>query len=202
MFYFTTMLQLSQDNQRGKGQAMEYDYSQYGDYRISDQGLQVSEAAAGAALMGMVVFILIGAIIGYVINAFLLGRIFKKAGVEQWKAWVPIYNTWITFELGGQKGWMALLLLVPVVNIVAVIFYFIAAYYIGLKFGKEGVFVLLAIFLPIVWLAWLAFDKSTWKGAAPAAATANANEASASSSVPPTAPTNEPKPPTTPPTTS
>ena len=38
-------------------------------------------------------------------------------------------------------------------------------YKIGLKLGKEGAFVLLAIFLPIVWLIWLAVDKSTWKGA-------------------------------------
>jgi hypothetical protein len=45
---------------------------------------------------------------------------------------------------------------------------YIAMYTIGLRFGKEGYFVLLAIFLPIVWSAWLAFDKSTWQKTAPA----------------------------------
>lgn len=175
------------------GQAMEY-----GEYQINDQGMQVSESTAAAALMGVVVFALIGALIGYVINSFLLSKIFQKAGVEQWKAWVPLYNTWVMFELGGQKGWMALLLLVPIVNIVAVVFYYIASYHIGLKLGKEGVFVLLAIFLPIVWLAWLAFDKSTWQGAAPVTATAN------SAPQPPAAPeeTQPPVPPATPPTAS
>ena len=98
-------------------------------------------------------------------------------------------------ELGGQKGWWAILMLVPVVNIVALVFYFIAAYYIGLKLGKEGVFVLLAIFLPIVWLIWLAFDKSTWNNAAPAAAVAAPAPAH-----PVDTPVEEPKPPV-PPTT-
>ena len=83
------------------GQAMEYDYGQY---QVNDQGLQVSEATAATAVIGMMVFALIGALIGYVINSFLLSRIFKKAGVEQWKAWVPIYNVWIMLELGNQKG--------------------------------------------------------------------------------------------------
>src|SRR5690349_20513957 len=159
------------------GQAMEYDYGQYETSYETLNGAGGASSAdatvAAAAMIGIIIFALIGALIGYVINSFLLGRIFKKAGVEQWKAWVPIYNAWVMFELGGQKGWMALLLLVPVVNIVAVIFYYIASYHIGLKLGKEGVFVLLAIFLPIVWLAWLAFDKSTWNGAVPAVATAS-----------------------------
>lgn len=108
------------------------------------------------------------AIITYVVHAFLLGRVFEKAKVKQWIAWVPFYNTWKTLELGGQQGFWAILMIIPVVNIVASIFLFIAMYNIGLKLQKEGWFVLLAIFLPIVWLGWLAFDSSKWneKGAA------------------------------------
>lgn len=152
----------------------------------------VSDEVAVAAFAGMMMFFLIAAVIGYVVHAFLLSRIFKKAGVEEWKAWVPVYNAWVTLELGGQKGLWAVLMLVPVVNIVAVVFLIIAQYNIGLKFGKEGVFVLLAIFLPIVWLAWLAFDKSTWQGAKPAAAAPAAPAQ-------PTAPAaEEPKPPVPP----
>lgn len=122
-----------------------------------------ADAAAGAAIF-MVVFMLfiIIAIITYVVNAFLLGRIFKKAGVEQWIAWVPIYNTWKTLELGGQQGFWAVLTLIPFVNIIAAIFLYIAMYNIGLKLQKEGWFVVLAIFVPIVWLIWLAVDESKW----------------------------------------
>lgn len=160
--------------------AQSYDYSQYNSLynesadqmTTAQQNVQASDAALAAMAAGTVIFVLIITIAAYAINAFLLGRIFKKAGVEQWKAWVPVYNSWVMLELGDQKGWWAVLMLVPFVNIVALIFLIIAEYNIGLKFGKEGVFVLLAIFIPIVWLAWLAFDKSTWKGTVPAAATA------------------------------
>ena len=137
--------------------------SSYYDYSYTPSSTEESVAAAGAMVFIMV-FALVLTAIAYVINSFLLARIFKKAGVETWKAWVPIYNNWITLELGGQKGYWAALALIPFVNIVAAVFMIIAMYHIGLKFGKDGAFVLLAIFLPLVWLAWLAFDDSKWSG--------------------------------------
>lgn len=129
----------------------------------------VSGAAAAGIAVTMILFIVFFALAAYVIYSFFLSRIFKKAGVEQWKAWVPVYNSWVTYELGGQQGFWAVLMFIPVVNIVAAVFMYIAMYNIGLKLGKEGAFVLLAIFLPLVWLIWLAFDNSTWKGKKPAA---------------------------------
>jgi hypothetical protein len=98
----------------------------------------------------------------YVITALVLGRIFTKAGIPSWVAWVPIYNTYKLMEMGDQKGFWAILLLVPFVNYVAIVFLYIAMYRIGLKFGKQGWFVVLAIFLPYVWYIWLAVDDSTW----------------------------------------
>lgn len=154
------------------------DYST--DYYSSSSSLSSSEAAGLAVGMGIFfVFMLIFVIAAYVINAFLLSRIFKKAGVEQWIAWVPVYNSWKLLEIGGQPGWWAILAFVPFVNIAAVIFMYIAMYHIGLKLQKEGWFVLLAIFVPIVWIIWLAFDDSKWQeegqtvttGAAPAPVT-------------------------------
>jgi hypothetical protein len=49
---------------------------------------------------------------------------------------------------------------------------YIAMYKIGLKFGKEGWWVILAIFVPIVWIAILAFDSSKWNAEKPAITTA------------------------------
>lgn len=112
---------------------------------------------ASLVLFGIAIFV-----IAYVIMALLLGRIFKKAGVDSWIAWVPFYNTWKTLELGGQQGFWAVLAIIPIVNYVAIVFLYIAMYKIGLKFGKESWFVLLAIFVPIVWYAWLALDSSKW----------------------------------------
>ena len=103
----------------------------------------------------------------YVICSFLLSRVFKKAGVSTWKAWVPIYNSWILLELGDQKGYWSVLTVVPFVNIVSAVFMYIAMHRIGLKLGKSGAFVILAIFVPLVWMAWVGFDDSKWHGKAP-----------------------------------
>ena len=121
----------------------------------------VDPAVAAAVIIGYI-FVFI---IAYVIGALLLGRIFKKAGVASWIAWVPFYNTWKQLEIGGQSGIWAVLAIIPFVNIVAAVFTIIAGYNIGLKLGKSGAFVLLYIFLPLVWLIWLAVDKSTWNDA-------------------------------------
>lgn len=123
--------------------------------------------AAGIVLGGIFLFfVFIFVLIAYVVGAWLLGRIFKKAGEPQWIAWVPIYNSWKLLELGGQQGFWAVLALIPFVNIIAAIFLYIAMYHVGKKLGKEDWFVLFAIFLPVVWLVWLAFDDSKWPKAA------------------------------------
>jgi hypothetical protein len=129
-----------------------------------DNTSTMSDSAAIGMFLFVMLFALVFGIAMYVIFALLMGRIFKKAGVESWKAWVPVYNNWVLLELGGQQGFWAVLALIPVVNIVAAVFIYIAMYNIGLKLGKEGAFVLLAIFIPVVWLIWLAVDSSTWEG--------------------------------------
>lgn len=147
-----------------------YDTSYQSSYYTSSSSADPAVLAGVFAVMG--VFFLIA----YVVCAIFLGMIFKKAGVPQWKAWVPFVNSWTFFELGGQKGWISLLALlgwIPllgfVASIVVLVFSIMAAIKVGEGFGKEGVFVLLYVFLPLVWLIWLAVEKNTWKGV-PAAA--------------------------------
>jgi len=113
---------------------------------------------------GIILFSFLAVVVAYVITSFCISRIFKKAGIASWKGWVPIYNVWNLLELGGQKGFWAVLALVPIVNFVSAIFLILAMYRIGLKFGKSELFVLLAIFLPMVWYIWLAVDGSKWQG--------------------------------------
>jgi hypothetical protein len=113
-------------------------------------------------LLGLVTFVLALVVLLYLVQSYLLGRIFRKAGIERWKAWTPIYNTWIMLKLGDQRGFWAILALVPFINIISAIYLIIAMYHIGLRFGKDGLFVLWAIFLPLVWMALLAFDDSSW----------------------------------------
>lgn len=151
-------------------QSYSYDTDYY--YATSSTLTPAEQAAVAGAILFFVIFMLFAVVITYVISSLLLSRIFKKAGVESWKAWVPVYNNWTLLEMGEQKGYWAVLALIPVINIIAAVFMVIAMYNIGLRFGKEGAFVLLAIFLPIVWLIWLAVDDSKWKSKKPAKAPA------------------------------
>lgn len=137
-----------------------YDYSTY-DSSSSSLSSADSAAIAGFALViyGFMFLLLIAQ---YVVTSLCLMRIFKKAGVTPWIAWVPFYNTWKLLELGGQQGFWAILAIIPFVNIVSAVFFYIALYHIGRKLGKDGIFLLWAIFVPLVWFIWLAVDKSTW----------------------------------------
>ncbi len=131
---------------------------------------QLFNASAGDTAVAASVFVtfaiiaLLCTIGAYVAMAFGLMGIFKKAGVEGWIAWVPFYNNWKLLEIGGQQGFWAVLAIIPFVNIVSAVFMIIAMYHVGLKLGKSGVFVLLAIFFPIIWALILGFDSSKWQG--------------------------------------
>lgn len=117
--------------------------------------------------MAFLGIILVIALIMYVVYSYFLSRIFKKAGVEQWKAWVPIYSTWMMLEIGKQKGWYVLLAFIPFVGtLITTIFIIIAEFNIGRSLGKSDAFVLLAIFMPIIWIIWLAIDNSKWENKA------------------------------------
>ncbi len=160
-----------------------YDYENY--YTTTST---VDPAAAAGAVIAIFFFSLVFAAIVYVIYAIFLSKIFKKAGVEGWIAWVPLYNNWKMLEIGGQQGFWAILALIPVVNIVAAVFMYIAMYNIGLKLGKDGIFVLLAIFLTLVWLIWLAIDSSTWDESKGAPGLAVRTAPVAPTATPPTTP--------------
>lgn len=116
------------------------------------------------ALYGVAIVVWLVLLLGiYALFAWVLGRIFQKAGIEAWKAWVPIYNYWVLLELGRQPGWIAVLILVPLANVVAAVFMAIAAYKISIGFGKDGMWVLVYIFVPFIWLLIFAFDSSRWQ---------------------------------------
>jgi hypothetical protein len=114
--------------------------AQSGYYYDDSSYYTTSSANAEAALavgFGVMIFALIFSVAMYVVFALCLMRIFKKAGIEQpWAAWVPIYNNWKLLEVGGQQGFWAVLALIPVVNIVSVVFMYISMYNVGLKLGK------------------------------------------------------------------
>ncbi|MDB5165746.1 MAG: hypothetical protein JWM00_636 [Candidatus Saccharibacteria bacterium] len=155
---------------------------------------------------GIMIGVIVLTLVLYIVFSIFTAKIFQKAGEAAWKAWVPVLNSWVFLELGGQKGWIALLSLLAIIpfigwigSIIALVFMAIAAYRIGLNLQKEGWFVLLYVLVSPVWLIWLAVDSSKWT---PVAANAN-NPAAPQPPAPAAAPENyeqnqNPTPPTPP----
>lgn len=144
---------------------MEDLYSTY-DYSYTTSTLDEGALAGFMALgIGLIIFSILLAIGAYVFFGIAAGKMFKKAGIPFWAAWVPFYNSWKLFEMGSFHGALSLLMLIPYVGQLAyMVLFFIAAYRIGLKFGKSSEFVLLAIFLSPIWLGILGFGKAQWNG--------------------------------------
>jgi hypothetical protein len=116
---------------------------------------------AGASAAFVLIELLFFAIY-YVYYSYALSRIFNKMGIESWKAWVPIYRSWVFLEAGGQAGFWAILSFIPVVNIAAVIFMIFAANNIGKGFHKDAGYTVLYFFLPFVWVGILGFGQAQY----------------------------------------
>ena len=86
-----------------------------------------------------------------------LSKIFDKAGVEPWKAFVPILNWSEWLKLIGKPQWWILLLFIPIVNI----FYY-AYMLIGLSksFKHYGFWHhAAAVLFPFIYLPYLGFSR-------------------------------------------
>jgi hypothetical protein len=137
-----------------------------------------------ALLAAVIGFVLFFGLIFYVVGSWFLMKLFEKAGVQgRWRAWVPIYNMMVFFKLGDLSPWLVLYTIggsivlswIPGVNALSgllslafSVFAAIAAYRIGLKLQKEPAWVILFIFLSLVWLGIVAFDRSRWNPNVPA----------------------------------
>lgn len=93
----------------------------------------------------------------YVLNGIAFMNLAKKAGRPNiaWMAWVPICNVIQQLLLIRKSGWLVLLYIIPIVNFVMMIIWQVQLLH---AFGKNGAFVLFAIFLSpiysILWIVW------------------------------------------------
>lgn len=142
-------------------------------YSYTPQGS--NNAAAAGLAVGMLVFLLIIAVIVGLFFIICNWKIFTKANKPGWASIIPIYNTWVFCEVAGKPGWWSLLItFIPIVNIVLAIIVYIE---ISKKFGKDPIFALLLIFLPIIGLPILAFGKAQYMGSGSASNGANSPSA-------------------------
>jgi hypothetical protein len=71
--------------------------------------------------------------------------------------WIPIINLLIPLKVAGKPSWWLLLLLIPFVNFVVLIIVYMA---VAEARGKENWWGIIATFIPIVGLPYLAFTDS------------------------------------------
>lgn len=89
-----------------------------------------------------------------VISTIAMWKIFAKAGVDSWKAIIPIYNYMTLCEIVGKPSWWGLipvLMLIPIINFIAwvpaLILAVIVALELGRAFGKSTIW---SIFLLLI----------------------------------------------------
>lgn len=88
-------------------------------------------------------------------------KIYVKAGKPGWASIVPFYSSYKLFEIAGMNGWMFLLLLVPIVNI---IMYFKVNIDLAHKFGKGTGFGIGLVFLSPIFYCILGFGDAKYQG--------------------------------------
>ena len=82
---------------------------------------------------------------------------FTKAHEEGWASIVPFYNMYVLFKITWGSGWLFLLLLIPIANIVI---WIITMVKLAQVFGKGGGFACGLIFLNTIFECIIAFDNS------------------------------------------
>lgn len=120
---------------------------------------ETPEMPVGVLVIGLLLFVSM-----YALSAWALGKVFAKAGVDSWKAWVPIYNLVAIFKLGGYSPLLILLMFVPLVNIVAVVFMILAVHRINEGFGLGVGMTVIYFFLPFVWSLMIGYSNVRWSG--------------------------------------
>ena len=88
-------------------------------------------------------------------------RVFKKAGLPGWGIFIPFYNRYLMFKLGGRSGRNFLWIFIPPVFVILMI---INVFNITERFWKHWTFGLGIIFLKFIFIPILAFDDSTYLG--------------------------------------
>ncbi len=89
---------------------------------------------------------------------FGLGKLFTKAGIESWKAYVPIYNFYVLAKLLDKPWWWCLIMVVPGVNIMM---YGVYGFNVARAFNKpSNTDLMYASILPYVFFVKIGFDDT------------------------------------------
>jgi hypothetical protein len=90
-------------------------------------------------------------------------KVYTKAGKPGWACIIPIYSTLVLLEIVGKPWWWLLLMLIPIVNIVFLIW---MINLLSKSFGKGVGFTIGLLILPIIFVPILGLGSATYQGAA------------------------------------
>jgi signal peptidase I len=89
---------------------------------------------------------------------FGLNKLFKKAGIDNWKAFIPIYNFYLLAKLLHKPWWWCLIMLVPGVNIMM---YGVFGFNVARAFNKpSNQDLIFASLLPYIFFVKIGFDDT------------------------------------------
>lgn len=94
-------------------------------------------------------------------------KVFEKAGRPGWAVIVPIYNTYVLFEITSLPAWLAFFSIIPFLTLIPAIATFIANYRLAKLFGKSDGFAICNIFFGFITIPILGFGSAQFVGASP-----------------------------------
>ena len=88
-------------------------------------------------------------------------KIFEKAGRPGWEAIIPFYNFYILLKIVGKPGWWLILVLIPLVNLIIIIWTYNM---LSKSFGKDEAFTVGLILLGFVFFPILGLGSAKYLG--------------------------------------
>ena len=84
-------------------------------------------------------------------------KLYEKAGREGWEGIIPIYNLIILFKIVGKPWWWIFLMIIPIVNIVFIVWTYNM---LSKSFGKDEAFTVGLVILGFIFQPILALSKN------------------------------------------
>jgi hypothetical protein len=121
---------------------------------FADAGLAGLGAVIAGALIAFLVIYLIVIIAVYIYMGLALMKVAQRTKTENaWLAWVPIGNVYLMSKIAKMPWWPMLLFIIPIVNIVAIVFIFIWTWKICEARNRPGWWSLVTI-VPVIGGIW------------------------------------------------
>ena len=116
-------------------------------------GVPDGAAALGLGMLLFNLLVVVGVLVG-------MWKVFVKANKPGWAALVPIYNLFVLAEVGGKPSWWAILLFVPLVNLIVFV---VICMGVAKNFGKNELYGIGLALLGFIFFPLLGFGTARYR---------------------------------------